>query len=162
MKRGLDEWRARLENEGGVGGKWTTVQDTLFNAQSIQPLYLSLSVPPLSLFLIRMPVSREQVRGEKKRQKNANRSSERKKIEHPPLFCQSVSSVKHCSKCCWPPSVQGPFHLTCLCKRFSLRPKGGKCQGLDKVLGLPDGSWRVEREMERGWSGSQVSKESVL
>lgn len=29
MKGGLDEWTARLENEGREGGRWTPVQDRL-------------------------------------------------------------------------------------------------------------------------------------
>lgn len=80
-----------------------------------------------------MQVSCEQVRGEKKSNRKSDCSGKRRKIEHPPLLCQSVSSVKHCSVCCSPHGVQGPFHLTWLCKRFSQRPKGGECQGLDKV-----------------------------
>lgn len=129
---GLLDWKMRDEKEGD--GRPLRI-DCLFNAQSIQPLYLSLSVlsPPLSHSLIHMQVSCEQVRGEKKSNRKSDCSGKRRKIEHPPLLCQSVSSVKHCSVCCSPHGVHGPFHLTWLCKRLSQRPKGGECQGLDKV-----------------------------
>lgn len=108
-----------------------------------------------------MQVSCEQVRGEKSDRKS-DCSGERRKIEHPPLFCQSVSSVKHCSVCCLPHGVQGPFHLTWLCKRFSQRPKGGECHRLDKVPRLPDGSCRTERESGRGVEGESSPKEWLL
>lgn len=100
--------------------------------------------------------------GWKKAIEKGTAAGERRKIEHPPLFCQSVSSVKHCNACCFPHGMQGPFHLTWLCKRFSQRPKGGECQGLDKVPCLPDGPcWREGETVEWSgveWRGSQVPK----
>lgn len=108
-----------------------------------------------------MQVSPEQVRGGEKSNKKSNCSDKQRKIEHPPLFCQSVSSVKNCSKYCFLYGVQGPFYLTWLCKRFSLRPKGGECWGLDKVPRLPDGPCRTEKWAEE-WRWSKVFKECLL
>lgn len=70
-------------------------------------------------------------------------SGEWRKIEHPLLFCQSVSSFNRSSKRCLLHGVP----LTCLCKRFSLGPKGGECWGPDKVPRMPDGSCQTERGM---------------
>lgn len=100
----------------------------------------------------------------KKSDRKSDCGGERRKIEHPPLFCQSVSSVKHCGVCCLPRGVQGPFHLTWLCKRFSQRPKGGECQGLDKVPRLPDGPCRTEggTGRERGVEVESSPEECLL
>lgn len=97
-----------------------------------------------------------------KSDRKSNCCGEQRKIEHPPLFCQSVSSVKHCSVCCLPHGVQGPFYLTWLCKRFSQRPKGGECQQLDKVPRLPDGPCWTEGETGRGAKGESSPKECQL
>lgn len=58
--------------------------------------------------------------------------------------------------------MQGPFHLTWPCKRFSQRPKEGECRGTDKVPRQPDGSCRMEGGMEIQVKGESSPKECLL
>ena len=77
-----------------------------------------------------------------------------RKIEHPALLYQSVSSIEHCSVSHSLRVMQRPFYLTWLCKRFSLRPKEGECWGLDKIPWLPDGALlQGGRAGVEGWRG---------
>nr|CBN81158.1 Uncharacterized protein [Dicentrarchus labrax] len=78
-------------------------------------------------------------------------------LTHP----NSAITIAACAAC--RTVCKGPFHLTWLCKRFSQRPKGGECQGLDKVppVCLMGPARRKERQ-GKGVEGESSPKECLL
>lgn len=125
----VEDWKMTREMDTG-SGRWLRIDClkhspySLFISRSQSSSFLT------RLFTCRSATSRRRV---KKSHRERDCGGERGQIEHPPLLCQSVSSVKHSSACSLQRGVWGPFHLTWLCKSFSLRPKGGECHRLDKV-----------------------------